>query len=175
MVLLSRCQTPRLQVKFKHLRGHKVTTLEPTNILPTLIGLLTLTESEGLNTSNDPKGCAGSSIATGRASHAGEVEWEKRHSQTTPQTPHFTAFNKMVSMYCWKPANMTESNGEPVTILITKTFRFGYRKYYLDRVAYLSRLLLSCISSGPSVIGASVAPASQLCLPAMFVLMISEN
>jgi hypothetical protein len=50
-------------------------------ILPPLIGLFTLSLSEGLNAPNGPKGCASDSIATGRTSHAGEVEWQKRHKQ----------------------------------------------------------------------------------------------
>ena len=117
-MLFSRCQIPRLQIKSKHLRGHRVITLDHKNIVPPLIGLSTLLLLEGLNASNDPKGCAGSSRAAVRASHAGEIEWEKRHKQTTPQALHFTAVNKMVSTYYMKPANMAESNGEPMTILI---------------------------------------------------------
>ena len=56
-----------------------------------------------------------------------------------PTDLHFTAVNKMVSMYCSKQTNMVESNGEPVTILRLENCLFKDRKHRLDTVAYLSK------------------------------------
>jgi len=49
-----------------------------------------------------------------------------------------------------------------------KLLDLGIGKYYLDTVAYLSKLILSRISSGPSVVGASVPPASNYAWPPCF-------
>lgn len=56
-----------------------------------------------------------------------------------------------------------------------KLLKIEAENYYTDKSAYLFKLLLTCISLGPSTTGASVSAASDLCLPATFLVMISEN